>query len=59
MGGNGGAMGLTVQADTWEAIENVAKEATSDFELIQEALRSFFDRMQEEVAKWKRRCSKL
>ena len=52
-------MGLTVQADTWEAIENVAKEATSDFELIQEALRSFFDRMQEEVAKWKRRCSKL
>ena len=59
MAGNGGAMGLTVQADTWEAIENVAKEATSDFELIQEALRSFFDRMQEEVAKWKRRCSKL
>ena len=51
--------GLTVQADSWEVIQNVAKEATSDFEIIQESLRQFFDRMQEEVAKWKRRCGKL
>lgn len=51
--------GLIVQPDTWDSIGNVAKEATTDFEMIQESLRSFFDRMQEEVAKWKRRCSKL
>ena len=40
-------------------IEDIAKEANNDFEMIQQALRSFFDRMQEEVTKWKRRCSKL
>ena len=51
--------GLTVAADSWEVIQNVAKEATSDFEITQESLRQFFDRMQEEVAKWKRRCGKL
>lgn len=51
--------GLVVQLDTWENIQNVAKEATSDFEIIQESIRQFFDRMQEEVAKWKRRCGKL
>ena len=50
---------LIVQADSWDVIQNVAKEATSDFEIIQESLRQFFDRMQEEVAKWKRRCGKL
>lgn len=31
--------GLMVQADSWEVIQNVAKEATSDFEIIQESLR--------------------
>ena len=40
-------------------IEDIAKEASSDFEMIQQALRTFFDRMQEEVTKWKRRCTKL
>ena len=55
----GSPAGFVVQADTWESIQAVAKEATSDFELIQESLRQFFDRMQEEVAKWKRRCGKL
>lgn len=54
-----GGEGLMVQPDTWELIQNVAKEATSDFEIIQESLRQFFDRMQDEVSKWKRRCSKL
>ena len=48
-----------VQPDTWEMIQNVAKEATNDFEMIQEQLRQFFDRMQDEVSKWKRRCTKL
>ena len=48
-----------VHQDTWESISNVAKEATSDFEIIQESLRQFFDRMQEEVSKWRRRCTKL
>ena len=56
---DGGEGGLMVQPDTWELIQNVAKEATSDFEIIQESLRQFFDRMQDEVSKWKRRCSKL
>lgn len=56
---DGGEGGLMVQPDTWELIQNVAKEATNDFELIQESLRQFFDRMQDEVSKWKRRCTKL
>ena len=54
-----GGEGFMVQPDTWEMISNVAKEATTDFEMIQEQLRQFFDRMQDEVSKWKRRCSKL
>ena len=54
-----GGDGLMVHQDTWESISNVAKEATSDFEIIQESLRQFFDRMQEEVSKWRRRCTKL
>jgi len=51
--------GLVVHFDTWDSISGVAKEANSDFEIIQESLRNFFDRMQEEVAKWKRRCGRL
>ena len=48
-----------VHVETWDSIGGVAKEANSDFEIIQESLRNFFDRMQEEVAKWKRRCGRL
>jgi hypothetical protein len=54
-----GGHGLVVHLETWDSIGGVAKEANSDFEIIQESLRNFFDRMQEEVAKWKRRCGRL
>ena len=40
-------------------VKDVARDANNDFELIQESLRQFFDRMQEEVTKWKTRCQKL
>ncbi len=36
---------IVVQADAWDSIQNVAKESSNDFEMIQEQLRSFFDRM--------------
>ena len=29
-----GGQGLVVQSDTWDSIGNVAREATTDFELI-------------------------
>lgn len=42
-----------------EHVRDVAQEANSDFQQIQDNLRTFFDRCQEEVSRWKKKCGKL
>jgi hypothetical protein len=48
-----------VPPSDWTQIRTFSCEANSVFESMQTALGNFFERMQEEITKWKRRCGRL